>query len=147
MPYRIGRTLKNLIEPDRRRYNALLLVGGGMIAGSLLTLATSVIVDAIDHRAAHAQPLPQPVPMPLSPQIGTLTVICSPQCGRVILDSSLIGGGDVHNRIVPSGTHLLELVGTNGVRKHAVIDVPAGHLHEERVDMTPTVLATNPSFL
>jgi hypothetical protein len=46
MPYRKGRTLRDLIAPDTRRRNAFLFVCGGMVAGSLLTIGARALVTS-----------------------------------------------------------------------------------------------------
>jgi hypothetical protein len=144
MPYRVGLSLKNLIEPDHRARNVFLLVVGSMLAGSFGTLAAMHALEACPmERSASAEPREAQttgarIDTALRPHggMGALTVVCTPKCDLVLLDGEPFGTGLVFNRPVTSGDHVLDLRAPNGLSKQLHVHIDRDATREVRVTLS-----------
>ena len=67
--------------------------------------------------------------------LGALTVVCMPKCYQIIDNGASLGPGNIFNRPVASGRHVLQLSAPNGARKNLVVEVAPEQTKEVRMTM------------
>jgi serine/threonine-protein kinase len=86
-----------------------------------------------------AVPIPQPVAVPTSKKSsaqGALTVVCfGSKCDQIIDNGTPLGPGNLFNRPVAAGRHLLVLSAQNGVKKTIPVVVNPDQTSEVRITM------------
>ena len=91
--------------------------------------------DGVKHYKAHCLFDDALTTPPRATGTGALSVVCLPKCDHVFDNGNDLGAGNVFNRPVPAGMHVLSLTAPNGVKKTLVIDVPADQTKVVRVSM------------
>ncbi len=86
-------------------------------------------------QAAQEQTVPvQETPAPAVGGQGKLTLVIQPEA-KVYLDSKLLGRTPLFNKSLPSGTHLLRVVGSDGKKRQLSVPIEQGKVTQFRIEL------------